>query len=208
MIKSMCLAIVSVSLVGCQGSVASNSAGSGDPFAYGGGPAPQTVKISAEDGTTYTGQAGISASEMPNQSLILLMINAANNSGSHKWAAQLSLSADDFAKGDVTLALKPGSQAPNTGFIDDQNSNAPTFSNSGTMHIKFAPGRQFSATISTDSPAFSGSLGGTYSLQCFIPASTSGSAHGNDPGTPSSGAALQQDTAISSTFCQRFAWLQ
>ena len=210
MIKSICLAVVSVlSLVGCQGNGASSSSSPGDPFASGGGPAPQTVSISAQNGTTYTGQAGISASVMPDgRSLVLLMIIATDSSGAQKWSAQLSLGADDFAKGDVTLTLKPGSQAPNTGFIDDQNPTTPTFSNSGRMHINFATGRQLSGTINADSLQFSGSLGGTYSLQCFTPASAGAADGGNDPGTPSSGAPLQQDTALSSTFCQRFAWLQ
>src|ERR1700735_1367111 len=82
MIKSICLAVVSLpSLVGCQGNGASSSSSPGDPFASGGGPAPQTVSISAQNGTTYTGQAGISASVMPDgRSLVLLMIIATDSS--------------------------------------------------------------------------------------------------------------------------------
>jgi hypothetical protein len=203
MFKAICLAIASASLAACQGSTGSQptgTQGSGDPFANGGGPAPQTVEISAEDGTKYTGQATIGAFQTQNKAFLTIL--ASDASGVHNWAAQLTLAAADFAKGDVTLTLRPGPQTPNTGFIDDQGS-PQTFSDSGTMHIIFAPGRQFTATLNTDKAQFSGSLGGTYSFNCSIPAA------GNPNGYSSSGGTLVQlDTSLSSTFCQQFKWLQ
>lgn len=193
-------------LLACQGSSATPGS---DQFAHGGGPAPQTVSVSAANGTKYSGQGGISASVQPGEGpFVLFMLNTSDGKG-HNWAAQLSLDAQDMARGSASVTLRPGAQAPGSGFIDDQSTQNPAVSGSGTMHITFSPGRQFTAVADTDNPAFSGSLGGTYSFQCFVPAQASGAHDGGDPGTPSGGGvALEQDLALSSTFCQQFKWLQ
>lgn len=198
---------VAICIVGCNGKATSTS----DSFANGGGPAPQTVSVSSSDGVHYQGQAGVSAYDTPAGSRVLMMINATEIKGSRQWSAQLSLSPADLAKGSVSLQLKPGSQEPNTGFIDDQGGTTPLMSQGGTAKIDFQHGYQFTGTVNADTPALSGSFGGKYTFQCFIPASGSstGSADGGaSPGTPSSGSAVEQDVGLSSTFCQQFAGLR
>jgi|SRR5579884_2727627 len=192
--------------VGCQ-STQRTSGSTAEHFAADDAAgAPQTVSVMASDGSQYSGVSGVSAIDNPGQPLVLFNVFA-SGPGGKKWSAQLSIAVEDFVAGETTLRIKPWSQAPGTGFIDDQG-NPPTFSQSGTVHIKLAPGRQFTAEIATENPAFSSTVSGVYNFQCLLQAAPAVADGGPFAGEAVDGAvAMDQDPSLTSTFCSKFARL-
>jgi hypothetical protein len=170
-----------------------------------GPPSSPTVTVVTDDGRTYSGRCGIVVTNDGVHSPSSGVNIDAWSADGMKWSAQLSPAVDDVRAGTAIVLLKPWSQAPGTGFIDDQNGNAAQFSQSGSATLHFAAGGHLAGSVRSDTDRFSGTIEGNCPFGCAVPASLFPPPAGGGSGTPSSGIAMAADTNFVTDFCRPFA---